>query len=409
VKEASRKYFDTLFNTYKFFSQYARAENWKPSEADPVPSSRPIVDRWVLSRLNSLVATVEKELELFHVSRAYWAVGDFLNDDLSNWYVRRSRARFWGNSDSEDARAAFRTLWEVLVTVSRLVAPITPFVGDWLHRALADGESVHLASFPRPQDELVDRELEEGMEGVRALVSLGRAAREEVRIRVRQPLGRMFAVTPEGLRLEDDLLGLLKDELNVKEVDFVGSNEGLVSLVAKPNYRVLGPRFQKQTEEAATAIRTLAPQALAAYRSGDPVEIQVGEAPFTLEADELEVVEEAQGELVVQGDGRFTAALDPAISAELRREGLARELVNRIQRFRKESGLEITDRISLGIGGPQEVREAADAFREFIAGETLATAYAVEALEGDFSGYEALREVDLDGVAAQIGLSRVTG
>jgi isoleucyl-tRNA synthetase len=409
VRESSRKYFDTLFNTYRFFSQYARAEDWEPSEDDPTPPNRPLIDRWILSRLNSVVATVENELEVFHVTRAYRAVGEFLNDDLSNWYVRRSRARFWGNANTDDSRAAFRTLWEVLVTVSRLVAPVTPFVGDWLHRALEGGRSAHLAPFPLPQEELVDGTLEGGMDAVRALVSLGRAAREEVQLRVRQPLGRMFAVVPGDEAIPPDLLRLLKEELNVKEVDFLGSSESLVALVAKPNYRVLGPRFQKQTEEAAGAIRALAPEILDAYRAGEPVQVQVGGVPFTLEPEELEVVEEAQGDLVVQGDGRYTAALDPTLTPELRREGLARELVNRIQRLRKDSGLEITDRISLVIGGSEEVREAAEAFEAFISGETLATDYTVEADRGELSGHDAVQEVDLDGMVGQIGLSRVRG
>lgn len=406
VREASRKYFDTLFNTYKFFSQYARAEGWEPSQDDPPPPGRPLIDRWVLSRLNSLVSEVETELESFQVTRAYRAVGDFLNDDLSNWYVRRSRARFWGNLDSEDSRAAFRTLWEVLVTLSRLVAPISPFVGDWLHRAL-EGGSVHLAPFPLTCGDLVDRGLEAGMDGVRALVSLGRAAREEVQVRVRQPLGKMFAVTPEGLELDGELLDLLKGELNVKDVDFLRSADGLVSLVAKPNFRALGPRFQKESEAAAAAIRALDSETLAAYRAGEVVEIEVGGRSFPLKPEDLEVVEEAEGDLVVQGDGRFTAALDSTLSPELRREGLARELVNRIQRLRKESGLEITDRISLGISGAEEVLEAARAFEAFIAGETLALRFEVgdgplEPAEPQFS-----RDLDLDGIEAQIRISRM--
>ena len=406
VRESSRKYFDTLFNTYRFFSQYARAEDWRPSDDDPAPQDRPLIDRWILSRLNSLVSVVESELEAFQVTRAFRSAGDFLNDDLSNWYVRRSRARFWGNADTLDARAAFRTLWEVLLTMARLVAPITPFSADWIHRAL-DGGSVHLSRFPSAEPLLMDEALEEGMEGLRALVSLGRAAREAVQIKVRQPLGRMFAVTPGELSLDGELLGLLKDELNVKKVSFLGSSEELVSLAAKPNYRVLGPRFQHLTEAAAGAIRALDPPTLAAYREGERVEIQVGDSRFVLNPEELDVVEEARGDLVVQGDGRFTAALDPSISPELRSEGMARELVNRIQRLRKDAGLEITDRISLGIMGPGEVREAADSFREFIAGETLAVGFEVESGEGSLSGFDAHREVDLDGVLAHIALSRV--
>jgi isoleucyl-tRNA synthetase len=406
VRETSRKYFDTLFNTYKFFSQYARAEGWEPSEDDPDPRDRPLVDRWILSRLNSLVDHVERELDTFQVTRAYRAVGEFLNDDLSNWYVRRSRARFWGNADSTDARAAFRTLWEVLECVARLVAPITPMVADWLHRSLAGG-SVHLASFPQAEMSLVDKELEEGMTGVRALTSLGRAAREDVQIRVRQPLGKMYAVTPGNRSLEGELLSLLKDELNVKEVDFLGSSEGLVTLTAKPNFRALGPRFQKASEAAAQAIRELSPEALGAFRQGEVVEIQVNGKGYPLQEEELEVLEEAQGDLVVQGDGVYTAALDPELSPELKAEGVARELVNRIQRLRKDSGLAITDRISLGIHGVEEVLESAGSHQEFITGETLATSY--QAQGGALSGYEFVKEVDLDGLSAQIGISRASG
>lgn len=408
VRESSRKYFDTLFNTYKFFSQYARAEEWKPEEDDPGPGDRPLLDRWILSRLNSLVDHVERELEVFQVTRAYRQVGEFINDDLSNWYVRRSRARFWGNVDSHDARSAFRTLWEVLETVCRLVAPVTPLTADWLYRALA-GESVHLAPFPRAREELMDSSLEEGMNGVRSLVSLGRAAREEVQIRVRQPLGKMFAVTPGNQPLTGELLALLKDELNVKEVDFLGSSQGLVELVARPNYRTLGPRFQKATEEAATAIRALSQEALRAYREGKSVEIRVQGQTHPLAEGELEVAEEAQGDLVVKGDGEFTAALDPALTQSLREEGLARELVNRVQRLRKKSGLEITDRISLTIAGPQDLRRSAEAFGEFIAGETLATAYRVVEEDEPVEGSQAVQEVEMDGVPGRIGISKADG
>ncbi len=407
VREASRKYFDTLFNTYRFFSLYASAEGWSPSDEDPDVEDRPLIDRWILSRLSTLVFLVEEELEGYHLTRAYRAVGDFLNEDLSNWYVRRSRPRFWGNADTRDARAAFRTLWESLVTVSRLVAPVTPFVADWLHRAL-EGSSVHLAPFPSAGREAMDRELEGGMDVVRSLVSLGRAAREEVQIRVRQPLGRMIAVTPGDGVLDGDLLALLRDELNVKKVEFTDSAEGLVSLAARPNYRTLGPRFQKRTEESAAAIRALSQEALAAHRRGDPVSVQVGEESFGLEAEDLEVVEEARGGLVVQSDGSFTAALDPELDDDLRREGMARELVNRIQRLRKDAGLDISDRISLGIFGSDPVREAAEAFGNFISGETLALEYQVGDDEGG-EGFDEIRTVDLDGIPAQIALSRVEG
>jgi isoleucyl-tRNA synthetase len=287
-----------------------------------------------------------------------------------------------------------------------MVAPVTPFVADWIHRALT-GESVHLAPFPETEPRWVDRELEKGMAAVRGLTSLGRAAREEVQIRVRQPLGKMYAVTPGGIGLDGELLDLLRDELNVKEVSFLGSAEGLVGLVAKPNFRALGPRFQKKSEEAAGAIRALSTEALRRFREGEPVQIRVGEEDFTLQAEELEVFEEAREGLVVQGDGTFTAALDPTLDESLRREGLARELVNRIQRLRKESGLHITDRIALGISGGGEVTAAAEVFEPFITKETLAREYRVGSGEGS-AGFDFEADVDLDGQAAKIGLSRLT-
>jgi isoleucyl-tRNA synthetase len=405
VRESSRKFFDTLLNTYRFFALYASAEGWAPSDADPAPESRPLIDRWILSRYSSLLTEVEEELGVFQVTRAYRAVGEFLNEDLSNWYVRRSRARFWGSGDSVDSGAAFRTLWEVLVDLARVVAPVTPFVADWIHRALTE-DSVHLATFPVPTPSWVDQGLEEGMNAVRGLVSLGRAAREEVQIRVRQPLGKMYAVTPGGVALDGELLALLKDELNVKDVAFLGSADGLVGLAARPNYRVLGPRFQQRTEEAATAIRSLSADALAEYRRGEKVEVEVGEELFSLEEGELDVLEEAKEGLVVQSDGIFTAALDPSLDHNLRQEGLARELVNRIQRLRKDSGLEITDRIALGVFGGEGVRAAAEAFRDFIIGETLAREYRIGEV-GDGGEFGAIREVELDGHEARIALSRL--
>lgn len=403
VREAARKHFDTWFNTYRFFALYASIEGWSPSEEDPPPSRRPLLDRWILSRLHGLVEEVNRELESYEVTRAYRSIGEFVVEDLSNWYVRRSRPRFWGSAS--DARAAFRTLWEGLVTLCRLLAPATPFAADWIHRALT-GESVHLASFPTPDGALRDRPLEEAMESVRTLVSLGRAAREEVQIRVRQPLRRLFAVLPPGKGdLDGELWELVREELNVKEVSVLGSGDTLVRLVPRPNYRALGPRFGKRTEAAAQAIRALSQETLAAFRRGENVTVVVDGEEVPVTAEEMEVREESEGGLVVKGEGGYLVALDPTLDEELRREGLARELVNRIQRLRKDTGLEVTDRIVLGIQGPTEVLEAARAHGSFISGETLAVEMV---LGGGVAGraFDVRREVDLDGFPATVLLGR---
>ncbi|HSM59385.1 MAG TPA: isoleucine--tRNA ligase [Longimicrobiales bacterium] len=399
VREASRKFFDTLFNTYRFFSLYAGAEAWTPSDADPAPGERALLDRWLLSRLDSVTRAVLDELDAYQITRAYRELGDFVVEDLSNWYVRRSRARFWGGGDEQDARAAFRTLYDALRTVALLASPAAPFTADWLHRALTGG-SVHLERYPeRPSGG--DEALQADMEAARTLVSLGRAAREDVKIRVRQPLRTLHAVLPGGRALEEAVLDLVRDELNVKRVDFLTSTEGLVRLVARPNFRTLGARFGKRTQEAADAIRALSQPALAAYRDGDAVEIQVDGSLHALEAGDLDVVQEATGELVVKGEGRYTVALDPTLDEALRAEGLARELVNRIQRLRKDAGLDITDRIDLSVDGREGLLSALRAHEAFVTGETLAVSVA---LGGEATDFPHVREVDLDGTPARIAL-----
>lgn len=406
VGEAARKFFDTLFNTYRFFALYARVEGWAPSEADPAPEARPLIDRWLLSRLDTLTRGVLGELDGYQITRAYRELGDFVVEDLSNWYVRRCRPRFWGNTDPVDARAAFRTLHDALRTVSLLAAPCVPFSADWLHQALT-GESVHLQRYPE-RSAGGDERIERAMATARDLVSLGRAAREEVKIRVRQPLRTLHAVVPGGLELDPDLLELVRDELNVKEVAFLSSAEALVRLVARPNFRNLGPRFAKSTQQAADAIRTLDQEALAAFRDGREVTVVVDGTAHPLQEGDLEVVQEATGALIVKSEGRTTVALDPALDDELRAEGVARELVNRIQRLRKDAGLEITDRIALHISGEEAVLGAVGAHRAFIAGETLALSVESGPEHGAGDGWDHLREVDLDGVPARIALRAVS-
>ena len=409
VQEASRKFLDTLFNTYRFFTLYANAENWSPSEDDPAPQNRKLLDRWLISRLSAVVTEVHSELSAYQLTRAYRILGEFLSEELSNWYVRRSRPRFWGNTDGDDARAAFRTLWEALRTVCLLSAPVTPFVSDWIHRGLT-GKSVHLEAFPGSGSAqelgIRDEALEKEMEAVRALVTLGRATREEVKIRVRQPLRRLFAVVPEGLQMRSSVLELLQDELNVKSVEFLASADGLVTLAAKPNYKALGPKFGKKTELAATVIRGLSEAQLQAHTAGDSVSIEVAGLTAVLDPEDLTVEEESKGELVVRSESGYTAALDPTLDEELKAEGVARELVNRIQRLRKESGFAITDRIRLGVYGPAHIRAAAGDHHDFICGETLAVRFEVDDSQDAVAGYEAVQSVTIDDVRVVIALNR---
>jgi len=407
VKEIQRKVFDTLRNTYKFFALYAGLEGWSPSKDDPAPESRSTLDRWLLSRLATVAAEVRGDFESYNLTHAVRLLGDFVVDDLSNWYVRRSRDRFWGSADSQDARAAFATLHEALVTVARLAAPVTPFFADWLHRALCDSTSVHLADFPEPREGARDEALERGMEAVRTLATLGRAAREEVGTRVRQPLGVLYAVVPDGYQVGGDLLEIARDELNVKRVDFMDRAEELVTFSARPNFKALGARLGKRTPQVANAIRELPTERLAAFRRGEPLSVELDGESIPVTAEDVEIVQVAKGELQVQAEAGFTVALDPTVTPELRAEGLARELVNRIQRLRRDAGLEVSDRIRLGIAGTEEVQAAAEQHRDFIAGEVLAREVDICTGELTHGRFIETREVDLDGVPAAIGVARV--
>jgi isoleucyl-tRNA synthetase len=400
--ESARRTFDTLANTYRFFALYANLEAWHGSDRDPDPADRPVLDRWVLSRLHRLVGRVVEALDAYDLTRAGRLIGDFVVDDVSNWYVRRSRDRFWGSGDEADTRAAFRTLHDVLVTTARLLAPFTPFVSDWLHRALQGGPSVHLAGFPAMNAALTDDGLEQEMDAVRTLARLGRAARERVRIRVRQPLAVLHAVIPGRVAVRRELLDVLTDELNVRDVRFLAGVEELVRLRARPNFRALGARYGKQTPRVAEAARSLEQPVLQALRRGDTVSILLDGGTFRLEPGDVELQEEPLGELVVESGAGHTAALDPRIDEDLRLEGLARELVNRVQRLRREVGLEVHDRIRLVVAGDAAVEEAARRHGSYIGTETLALEVAVGAANA-----ERVQELELDGLAARIGLSVV--
>jgi isoleucyl-tRNA synthetase len=296
---------------------------------------------------------------------------DFVVDDLSNWYVRLSRSRFWA-PDSEADPAAVATLHEALATVARLLAPAAPFVTDWLHRALV-GTSVHLARFPVPQGQR-DPALEAAMDSVRRLASLARALRNEASLPVRQPLRRMYVAVPAAVRgpAFDQLLQLLRLEVNVKSIEVVSSDAELVRLKAKPNYRTLGKRFGKRTPDVASSIGQLAQEQLRKLEAGEPVTFELDGETITVLPEDVTIEREVASQWLVKSEGPYVVALDPELDDALRREGLAREVVNRVQRLRKEAGYEYTTRIHLWIDGDSAASEALRPHAEFIQEETLA-------------------------------------
>jgi isoleucyl-tRNA synthetase len=408
IRETAGRFLLTLKNVYSgIFAQYANF-GWSPSESDPSVAKRPLVDRWVLSRLTSVERRADALLGGYDATLAARAVMDFLVDDVSNWYVRLNRARFY-DVDTPDSRAAFATLHAVLVVTCRLLAPFAPFVTDWMHRELT-GATVHLAPYTRENSTEaghVDQELERGMSQLRTLATLARAAREEADIKVRQPLSRLVCVVPSGaspaLR---DMVALLAAELNVKRVEFADTGDALVRLEAKANFRSLGKRFGKSTPLAAQAIAALSNEALMAFERGEPIAISVNGESHELAADDLTVIRRASGNLVVKEEAGFFAAIDPTVTPELRREGLARELVSRIQRMRKEAGFAVSDRIVVNVAGDAETEGTVDAFRDYISGEVLAR----ELIVGETLPINAnvTQSLELDGLQARVALTRVS-
>ena len=407
IGEVRRRFFSTLMATYRFFELYANIESWTPERPPPV-EARPVMDRWLLSRLDALTEACRADFDGYDVTRAVRRIGDYVIDDLSNWYVRRSRTRFWGTraASRETMDAAFSTLWEATVTVCRLLAPVTPFVTDWIHRELSGGSSVHLERYPEPAGRR-NAALEEAMEVARQLAGLGRAAREAARIRVRQPLRRLYACVPGGrpAGMGDDLLQVVRDELNVGEVSFVSDPSQLAVYRAEPNFAVLGPRFGARAQAVAESLRQLGGDELAVWReAGGDLTVEVSGERLQVPASGVTLVEEAPEGLVVHSEGGLVVGLDTVVDEELRQEGTARELVNRIQRLRREAGLELDDRIRLGIFGVLEVASAAEAHRDYIAAEVLAVEVVISPEVPQGAGYEHLREILLDGREAVIGV-----
>jgi isoleucyl-tRNA synthetase len=394
VGESVRQFLLTLWNTYSFWVLYANAEKLEPEALAEVWRSGGRgegpdgdLDRWALSRLQATVATVRERMDGFDCTAAGRAIAAYV-DELSNWYVRLCRRRFW-----EGDLAAFATLRHCLLTVSALLAPFTPFLADEIYANLAAGEgeefgecpdSVHLLDFPMVDTSLSDPELEAAMGAVRLTVELGRAARAQAKAKVRQPLRKAVVVANDAERAAIEASAeLVKAELNVKQLDFVEEESALVSYAVKPNYRSLGPRFGKRMPQVAAAVEALDPMHVAQVMSeGGEVGINIDGDEHTLGADEVSLSLQPLEGYEVEAEAGHAVALQLELDDELRREGLGREIVHAVQNARKEAGLEITDRIELRLGGDEELLEAARAHEPYIAGEVLATAVAYGALDG---------------------------
>jgi isoleucyl-tRNA synthetase len=379
MEDGVRRVLLTLWNTFSFLVLYANANELDPSSTNVPASRRPALDRWILSRLHATVASAREGLDGYDVTAAARVIAALV-DDLSNWYVRRARARFWNAADENDptdVAAAHRTLYECLTTLARLMAPITPFVSEALWRTLAAGrrgeaDSVHLADYPEPDPAWRDLDLEAAMATVRHVVTLGRTARTDARVRVRQPLARAVVHLPGDHAPLEPLLGHVAEELNVKSIELAEATPGLGGWRARPSYRVLGPRLGPRVKEVAAALDADNGTLAARLAAGEPVTVDVPSGPVTLQPDDVELSQETTGGWgTASGDG-ITVALDLEVTPELAREGLAREVVRLVQDARKAAGLEVTDRIELTLDAEGPVGEALETHGDWIAGEVLA-------------------------------------
>jgi len=389
IAEVQRKFFGTLHNTYAFLALYAGIDGFDPAADAPAAETRPELDRWILSRLHTCISEVQASFDAFEPTRAGRTIQSFVVDDLSNWYVRLGRRRFWKSDSDEDKSAAYATLHTCLQTVSVLMSPIAPFHSDRMWQDLGGVDSVHLADWPAVDVQLQDAELEARMGLAQKLSSLTLSLRKREKIKVRQPLKRILVPVLDagfGDRLAA-VSELVKGEVNVKSVEPLAEDSGILTKKLKADFKKLGPRFGKQMKQVAAGIAALGQDDIRALEQRGAIELTIETGTVEVTLDDVEVLTEDIPGWLVAGEGGLTVALDIEITPELRSEGLARELVNRIQQRRKDAGLEVTDRIALTLDGPSELQESVAFNLDYIRTETLA-----EQLEWSPMGAEVERE-----------------
>jgi isoleucyl-tRNA synthetase len=403
LDEVLRRFLLTLWHVYAFFVTYANAEGFDPSSPAPPVAERPVMDRWLCSQLAATVRTARDGLEAYDATGAGRAIQAFV-DDLSNWYVRRSRRRFWNpGGEVEGAAAAFHTLHGCLVTVATLLAPFTPFVADELWRNLAAGrdgrqDSVHLADYPVPDEAVLDPVLDDAMAGARAIVALGRTIRVETKTKVRQPLRAAVVHFPGDHEVVRPLLDIVAEELNVHEVTFAESADRFGRWHAKPNFKVLGPRLGRRVKDVAAALAADEGTLAGTLAAGNPVAVRAPGGEVSLSPDDVDLTQEVLAGWGVASEGGITVALDLELSPELRLEGIARELVRVVQDARKAAGLEVADRIVLGVTASGPVAEALAAHGETVAAETLAVELLPQAEDG------LAQEADIEGTPVRVSV-----
>ncbi len=392
VEEVRRKFFGTLYNTYSFFQLYANVDGFTYSEADVPMEKRPEIDRWILSLLNSLVKEVEECYEAYEPTRAGRAIQDFVNENLSNWYVRLCRKRYWGGEYDTDKISAYQTLYKCLETISILGSPIAPFFMDRLFLDLNSvtkrytESSVHLVDFPAVDESVIDKALEERQDMAQKISSMVLGLRRKVKIRVRQPLSKiMVPILDETMIPQlEAVKGIILSEINVKEMEFITDTSGVLIKKIKPNFKTLGPKHGKIMKQIAGEIAKMNQDDIVTFEKASEFTIVVNDENVVLTLQDVEIISEDIPGWLVANEGKLTVALDVNITEELRQEGIAREFINRIQNLRKDSDFDVTDKISLEIAMHDAINDAVRTHKDYIGSQTLAESVSlVENIEGD--------------------------
>ena len=379
IEEVRRKFFGTLYNTYSFFALYANVDGFKYAEKNIDANKRPEIDRWIISLLNSLIKDVQECYETYEPTKAGRMISDFVNDHLSNWYVRLNRKRFWGGEYSDDKISAYQTLYTCLETVAKLMAPISPFYSDMLYHDMAsikvgeDVQSVHLSTFPTFDEKLIDKTLEEQMKMAQQVTSMVLALRRKVNIKVRQPLqGIIVPITDEAQQAHIEAVKeLIKNEVNIKDLKFVGADSGVLVKGVKCDFKKLGPKFGKRMKAVANYVATLEQEQILELERNGTLELPLADGPAELSLSDVEVFSEDIPGWLVANEGTLTIALDVTLTDELKKEGIARELVNRIQNLRKSSGFEIVDKINIVLSKNEEINDAVKENKNYICNQVL--------------------------------------
>lgn len=405
VRETARKFFATLYNTYSFFALYANVDGFDPDAPQVPVAERPEIDRWIISLLNTLIKNVETALDDYEPTRAARAISEFVIDNLSNWYVRLNRKRFWGGEMTKDKLAAYQTLYTCLLTVSRLMAPIAPFYADRLWRDLTGAEddtrSVHLEMFPEADESLVDKPLEQRMALAQTITSMALSLRRRVNLKVRQPLSCvMVPVADDAQRAAIEAVSpLIASEINVKEIRIVGNDEGVLVKRVKPDFKKLGPKHGKAMKAVAAAITALDQASIARFESEGHIDLDINGETHRVDVADVEIFSEDIPGWLVANSGSVTIALDITVTPELRREGIARELINRIQNIRKERGYNITDKITLRFNPSAETDDAIREYAAYISTQVLAEALDIAPVS------DSAVSLDIDGLTVSVDVN----